>query len=199
MELSRFPWGWPLAVGFLYGGLCFVGLVVSQIVVTEVTARPHPARERWQQLFWAFPAGLMGGLVAPACAYRIAGWARDGSDYVQWVMWGPALLLASAMLVVTLHVGLAGRSLSQEIQEWWLRLGAWLSIYGSAVQALFGIAIYGPLLVYWLNDLWLNGGLTLAWLVTTLAGVLTGKSPATGGEAPIRWPSGSPASRPSCS
>ena len=105
-----------------------------------------------------------------------------------FVAWSPILVILILTLVVVFHIGLMGKSLTDEMREWWSRLGAWLSIYSTVWGGLWGLAIFGPLVVLFLiatleNSVgaWIaGGGLSLAWVFSTLAGIIGGKSERTG-------------------
>ncbi len=93
----------------------------------------------------------------------------------------PFLLLLVFSLTVVIHLGLAGRLLDYQVHEWWARYGAWIlevTIWGGGV---FAVAAYGPAILAWAGEkLSAAGG--VAWLLTTLWGVLKGASSSTSGE-----------------
>ena len=75
------------------------------------------------------------------------------------------------------------RDSTEAVREWWSRLGAWLSIYGFAWLVLAVAAVYGPLWAAMLLDseTWRESAVG-GWIVTTVAGLLAGKSGSTAGK-----------------
>ncbi len=178
---------WMLAVGVLYIALCAIGWLFGQW--RQKTGQAFKlSRRDFDQLIWAFPAGAVGGLLAYGMAQWMGNWTlRSGANHVLIVTWGPPLMVLLALVIVTLHVGFIGHLLKSEMHEWWLRLGGWLLIYTFASIMLFVVALYGPLLIYHLESAWARSGLTLTWVLTTIAGVLAGKSPITGPKDCNSW------------
>ena len=129
---------------------------------------------------------LISALAGGALLWVIA---RDAQDYwplYSWhvTSWGVPVMVAVFSLVIILNLGLLGGDFPDERREWWSRLGAWLFIYSIAWAGLFAVALYGPLLVVWLIDKYVVGaGASLAWIGSTIAGVVTGKSASTGKSA----------------
>jgi hypothetical protein len=98
--------------------------------------------------------------------------------------WGPPAIVLLLALGVTLQIGLLGLAMELSAREWLARLRAWSVIYSFAWIVLVGGSIYGPwlLLVLAKTHPWTEFGLTTAWLVTTVAGVLSGKSANSSGK-----------------
>jgi hypothetical protein len=144
-----------------------------------------------KNLLWAIPAGLVGGLLLKVIVAVFGTWrlASGEPNYFLIVSFGPSLMLLLAAVVVSLHVGFTGRLLDTENHEWWLRLSAWLMIYTVAWLALFGAALLLPFLFYKLEAMgslwWQSGG--VAWLMSTIAGVLAGRSQTTGHKGAVSW------------
>ena len=102
-----------------------------------------------------------------------------------WTVWGVPILLSVFGISSILLIGLVGRQLAEEDREWWSRLGAWL-IAGAVGWLVLSVAsIYGPFMIILAHG-WIKG-LSLAWVVSTVSGVLLGKSKATGGQGTNRW------------
>jgi hypothetical protein len=80
---------------------------------------------------------------------------------------------------VLFHIGLMGRDFSIAQHEWWARLGAPLIATMAAWLGVFGIAVFGPPALDNLS-VYLSATLTSGWLASTIAGILAGKSSATG-------------------
>lgn len=88
-------------------------------------------------------------------------------------------LVALLSVVITLSVGLLGRILKNESLESLGRLGSIFNLGATGWLIVSAIAIYGPFAVYRLG-LWVHT-LTAGWIVSTAAGLLTGRSLSSGG------------------
>ena len=108
------------------------------------------------------------------------------------VAWGPPIMIALFSLTAVLHLGLMGINFPDSSREWWSRLGAWLCIYMLGWASLAAVVIYGPLVLalaaHSLFGARALTGASLAWVATTVAGLLSGKSASTNGETNgSRW------------
>ena len=94
-------------------------------------------------------------------------------------------LLGVFGLAVVFVIGVSGRQFEEDSREWWSRLGGVL--FGIAVGWLVvaGLAIYSPPWVMRLTRL--AQGLSIAWLVTTVAGVRTAMSGGSGKPGSVGW------------
>lgn len=100
----------------------------------------------------------------------------DGAAVISLVS-GPPLILLALLLAGCVHVGLAGRSFSDDRREWISRVGGWLMVWMLVCWAVAAIALLSP---YAIGGLWAKSTLGAGWLATTLFGVLGGKSSASG-------------------
>jgi hypothetical protein len=130
------------------------------------------ARFLWQVL-WTLPAGAVGGVFFY--------WLRKGAEHLPDVggmayatTFGAPLVLMSFSLVVTLHIGLMKRLNTEQDREWWARLGGFVLLAALAWLAAFAVTLYAWPLVKWLEGLAVAGG--LAWVVSSIGGVMLGKS-----------------------
>jgi hypothetical protein len=101
------------------------------------------------------------------------------------VAWGTPALISLAMLVLTLHIGLLGKNLPDELREWWSRLGAWLLIYTLGWVAVFVTAFYAAPFFEYVNRFlygYVLKTVSFAWLGSTLWGVYSARSATTGPE-----------------
>lgn len=203
-------WEWILVLGILYVILGVVGTGFGRIWAGSKggsnAAEPDSLGETpkfskkkswflrklaFKNLFWAFWAGAIGGLLLYAIAGWIGTWRLQSGEPNDLLIltFGPPLLLLLAATVVTLHIGFTGRLLKSEIQEWWLRLSAWLMIYTLGWVALFVAALYAPFLFDKLGRL--NSTLQTSgffgWVVTTAMGVIAGKNPKSGETGSASW------------
>ena len=102
-----------------------------------------------------------------------------------WTVWSVPVLLTVFGLSAVLLIGLVGRAFEEDEREWWSRLGAWLIAGGVGWFVICAAAIYGPFVIM-LTEGWLKS-LSLAWVVSTVGGVVLGKSKATGGLHSSKW------------
>ncbi|MET0917391.1 MAG: hypothetical protein ABWY07_03070, partial [Burkholderiales bacterium] len=139
-------------------------------------------------LVWALIAGAVGGLImfgfthlldalTPADDPRVGKWFAAGV--------GAVVIVQAVSLIVALHVGLMGRRYTEQAREWWSRLGGTAISYAIAWITVFVIGIYAPPLVS-LAGSWTSGGAVSAWVASTLAGVLLGRSQVTDGGSQTR-------------
>ena len=101
---------------------------------------------------------------------------------VNLVAFGMPVALSIFGITMILLVGLLGRAYSDRSREWWSRMGGWTVIFTIGWVVLFAICLYGPPFVTWINhevSTWVSSTITLSWLLTTIAGVVYGKSAAS--------------------
>jgi hypothetical protein len=135
-------------------------------------------------LMTALGSGLAAFGLMQAARTIFGLWREGPSAGWHLVVWGGPFLLFLMTTVAVVQIGLLGRWLPDDRREWWSRLGAWLAILMTGCIALACISIYGPL---WMAQLFVSApgwskGVTLGWIVTTLAGVLSGRSARSGGQ-----------------
>ena len=139
-------------------------------------------RFAWQ-VPWTLLSGALGGVLFYLLAQgaeKLNGWG----GIVYAVAFGTPLVLLSFSVVVTLNIGLMKRLFSENDREWWARLGGFILLAALAWTAGFAVTLFSAPLVKWLAGLALAGG--LAWVATSIGGVLLGKSTATGANG-SRW------------
>jgi hypothetical protein len=144
-----------------------------------------PYRRSPVMLIWLFIALAVG--VGLLCLIREMLLDNHGSVALvwHWTVWGVPILLGVFGLASILLIGLVGREFAEEEREWWSRLGAWLLAGAAGWFALCAASIYGPYAIL-LAQGWIKG-LSLAWVVSTVGGVLLGQSKATGGQGTNKW------------
>jgi hypothetical protein len=131
----------------------------------------------------SIPASIVMCLLLATTVYLLSNWVsftNIGSRLLAFA-WAPPLVLFAFSLAIITLIGIQGRGSYESIREWWSRFAAWLAIYGFAWMLIVTIAFYGPL---WSERLYYDGSwktLGTGWIGTTLAGLLAGKSSATGG------------------
>jgi len=126
---------------------------------------------------------LAAGLLAAACVGVIDHADLSVTDAASWMTFGPPLVIAIVSLSAVLNLGLMGRFVSEEVREWWARLGAWLMIASLGWMALCLVTFFGPLLLDSAGRR-INAAAALTWLGTTGLGLWAGRSATTSGGAP---------------
>jgi hypothetical protein len=116
-----------------------------------------------------FLAGALDGVLLCEMGQFVRGLSLGAA-----VVWGPPLGIGIVMLVLVVFIGLMGNLYSDEIHEWWSRLGAWLLIYALAWIGVFGIALYSPPVLNWLAEIAIALG--FGWVVSTIGGIFAAKS-----------------------
>lgn len=140
---------------------------------------------------WA-PAVAALTFHALLCAIMLVlrAWAADpGAGAWKAFVWGPPLVATAFVLTIIVLIGLMGRESTDEVREWWSRLGAWLGIYSSAWMVLAVAAVYGPFLVDWATTQhsWMSMSAGGGWLGTVVAGLFAGNSESTDGSSKKSW------------
>ncbi|HVO82030.1 MAG TPA: hypothetical protein VMT28_14945 [Terriglobales bacterium] len=137
----------------------------------------------------AATGGLLGYLFLPYAKILIPPGSPPGTTYDLWrvLTFGTAGFVGIMLLTGVLHIGLMGRSMLDAHREWWGRLGGWMLIYSIAWLSLFLLAVYVPVGLARLWDISFQRKYTfttgtLVWILSTLYGVLFGKSATTTGE-----------------
>jgi hypothetical protein len=158
--------------------------------------QPSSKQKATKAALWIFVCSLLasaaGGtlLILAAKATKWLGWFdADNHAVTAAGMWkvltfGPPVMVLVLTLMVTVHIGLLGVNFPDMRREWWSRLGAWMLIYSAAWLAICLLSLWSPLWVRSLTErVVAAGGAT--WILTTLAGVLTGRSAKTLPGTPI--------------
>ncbi|MDN7180731.1 hypothetical protein M0D69_22575 [Caballeronia sp. SEWSISQ10-4 2] len=145
----------------------------------------------WTRFFKRFAiigAGVVAGGIGGAllwCVHAateamVKGGSWDGTLWFA-VSIAPFLILGALSLIIVLHLGLVGRIFEYEVQEWWARYGGWLIALTVFVGGTFTAGVYGAALVEY-GGAWLKHAGGVAWLATSLWGVVKGASSKTSGE-----------------
>jgi Patatin-like phospholipase len=156
------------------------------------TPRPVPVRRRlWNLLVTSLGAAGAGALAGCLYAFLSEGWWCWNDPKALTI--GAPLVLGIFLLAGALHIGLMGTVFHDSAREWWGRLGGWLLLLGIVWTAIFWVALYFPDFIQ--NDKLVSAArkaiaaryLTPAWILTTLASVLAGKSTASGEPGKQTW------------
>jgi len=162
----------------------FISLGISALLGLLLGLYMMPAKKGLVEA----PARLL--LCVATAAFGVAGieqfiyWICTGNnkDSILIPMMGPQLITLLYGMLVSMVIGLTGRRQPDELREWWSRVGAWMGIFGLAGLVLSGLAIVGPVLLFFLrSQLSLAIATGSIWAIATAAGVLLGKGPETAG------------------
>ncbi len=126
----------------------------------------------------AATSALLLGLVLP---FALEIELEQAFQRMSLIVLGPPGVLLALLLGVTLGIGLAGRQLREAAREWWSRVGGILLTMLLGWLALDGVALLGGYALIYVGE-WVSAMGGILWLVTTIAGVVLGRSSATGNE-----------------
>lgn len=102
-------------------------------------------------------------------------------DLWAYIVFGPAAVLLALAIGMVCLVGLIGTVMPDAGREWLGRLRGWSVIYAGIWLVLFAASIYGPWLLY-KAGIWAASSAGSVWLLTTIGGLITGKSAGTSGQ-----------------
>lgn len=164
---------WVLAGAVIYTLPWALGAAVSLFF-------PASGRFRWDYVvLWA---PLAGALMAWMCygysvvAVQVAVSHWEASSWLITAFGVPVLLSIIAFGLV-LHIGLVSRGFSEDVREWWGRLGGWATLVMLAWGMGFAVVIYAPAAVGWAGE-WM-AAFSIGWIATTVLGVLLGRAAST--------------------
>jgi len=109
-------------------------------------------------------------------------WNNEQSWLWYALTFGVPLVIAVYLAIGTMLIGLMGRQLPDESREWWSRLGGWLVICTVLWTGLCTLAFFSLPVIAKGTTL-----ISLGWIISTISGVLLGKSPVTGGQGSKKW------------
>jgi hypothetical protein len=187
-----------LALTITLGG----GAPLSFLKSHQGTSQYNSVREFWKEKPKCFPhlklvvvllALFVAGIFAAVCgaAWIVSSivviaklWARTGPSW-WWrtvLVLLPPLILTGPLLTMLFLVGLIGRTFQDARREWLSRLAAWMGLYilGWILFSGFSLFGHGIVLLLWHK---LTAGLPVlvAWLTTSVGGLLAAKSSKTSG------------------
>lgn len=168
--------GW---IPFVALGIAAINAVMQAVVV--IISQPVLIRY-WYRLVYRFVFVFIAVAVGCALIWALAEQFSNLSDNARTVL-GVPLLLGATTLGGILYIGLMGQDYRTSTREWWGRVGAWIMIYGLGYLVIFAISIYGAACLNWINGhvaSWINKALASGWILTTIGGLLAGKSADTG-------------------
>ena len=178
---ARFPadvWSWwncALVAGIVVGVLLVAVRLGLAWFEPRRVSRQGKDPKRPSRRFYFFIGEEALSLGVASALGGIGAWALYrlflGRTLWEVTVWGTPTLIGLSMLVLTLHIGLLGRDMPDELREWWSRLGAWLLIYSLLWMALFGTAFYAAAFFDFGSGLTLSAG----WLASTIWGVFAAR------------------------
>jgi hypothetical protein len=160
----------------------------------ELTSAVQPQKRR--SIVVLLGSGFIAGCVGGVLLMIVTAWVGSFSnDEPRYVILGVPLITFVMTLVATLHIGLTGHGFSEETREWWSRLGAYVALVMLTMTAFFLLALYGIGFLDWLRNFggdqllpWVKGGILSGWVLTTIAGIVAGRSSTTGEPGSSSWP-----------
>ncbi|NNG15938.1 MAG: hypothetical protein HKM89_05595 [Gemmatimonadales bacterium] len=208
--LSVVLW-WLGTRGFIDRGPWIVGAIVANAgiwayawLLGKLLLKEKAVHDREVNTAKAFLATVMAGAVSGAVGglllNAIARWmasptsVRDATaavavpDKATVVLAMPLVALAIGLTEV-LHLGLIGRRFPEELREWWSRAGGAVMKWTLVITAVTAVTLFGLDVIVEIEERapdWINEALTSGWLITTITGVLAGKSAASSGGSPNR-------------
>lgn len=111
--------------------------------------------------------------------------AADSVRFWHATAWALPAAITAYGLASVLFIGIVGRTFAEETREWWARLGGWLIGILIAWIVVVGSAVYGPYLIGQIHN-WM-AELGVAWIVSTAAGVIAGRSRLSAGTNAKPW------------
>jgi len=185
-DLHDWRFRWFVLAGVL---IYTLGHVTGWLISAAKYGRKSKGVPAFRNILWAIPCGVLAGIAVHGLKHIANIWTENPTGG-KWeaVSWGPPLFVLAFLLVGTLHIGMAKFALRIESYEWWARLGGWLMLCGLFWAALFGLAIFIPLLMFKLSGyvsgplLWAKRTAIVGWIVHSGAGAKFGWSSKTSGK-----------------
>lgn len=172
--------------------LAFSVIAGNRTVHDGSDARPPLVRHGLRFTLATIGASALAGLAVIATRHVFLYW-QGVIGFWHVLILGPSCVLAAVTLTGIVHIGLAGPALSDLQREIWARVGGRAAaFFALGVGLLFGVSIYGPLLLRYglrVAGLWsaATGWAGIAgWIVTTGAGLIAAYGQRTNGHAKSR-------------
>lgn len=171
-------WRWLLLAG-AYGVGTSAGWWTAAYRLRGRVPETDPGKLWLIRPVWALVAGVgLGGIVLLWAWLVRSAWG-DLASPLPAVALGPLVILGTILLTVTVHLGLTGRGLREAGRELWSSHGAHQMRFGVGWLVFGSSSLFGPL-VLMLASNWVAALGGIAWVLTTVAGVLAGSSTSTG-------------------
>ena len=166
----------------------------SQRPITAGTAPRKVALNAGQSLWTLIAAVGAGALAGSLYALVSNKLIHQGTwEATEALTAGVPLVVGIFLLTGVLQIGLMGTAFPEAKREWWGRLGGWLLLWALIWIVIFWVSLYFPGFIQ--NNTLVKAAwkalaakyLTPAWILTTLMGVLAGKSAASGRPGRQTW------------
>lgn len=145
----------------------------------EISAAPEEDCTLLKIIVFAIFSGALFGLLLLVVAYQVTKISSSSPiNLWQAVAFFPPLLILGLSFIVTVHIGMAQRSFTEEEREWLARLGG-LVLFAAAAWVLpFVLILYATPFVDWLA----GGGIAalVTWAAGSGAGAWLARGPSTG-------------------
>ncbi len=190
LYVKTFSSGWRGALSLLVILLAATVLVAlfweAALKIAKVVREPGD-RPTWRWRLLGLVVGLGVGLGALLLLLLIldALGSNLGSGIWHTTVLGVPGLLAVFGLGAVFVVGTSGRQFEEDSREWWSRLGGILFGVAGVWTAVAAAAIYGPWAA--ITFAGVAKGVSIAWLITSLAGVRAANSAASGNPEAKSW------------
>lgn len=177
---SHCRWHWCIGGVIVFSITWSLAALRDISTTTSKTPFWNSAKTRYISIGFSIISGVVGGLLLWVLADKLLqNWPpSDGAAIWHVVSFSTPLVVIIFLLVVTLQLGLMGILAPDPRREWWGRLGGWLLIMSIVWAAAFALSIYSPLAVMWSRKF--VTGASVLWAISTLTGVLGGKSAKSG-------------------
>lgn len=173
-------WAMPVDTAMVGGVVVYGGLFLIWAAAWS-TRRGLPAAGGIWAVIFHLAAACLAGAAGGFLVWTYGRFAAEyGVGHPYWFGAGPGacLLLIIVSAVLTLHLGLAKRRFSEEAREWFGRVGGLALGLGIAWLVLVAIVAVVPAALDY-GGSWLIYGGGLAWLASSIGGVVLGGSPLT--------------------
>ena len=163
----------------------FVGL--AELIYVDSAAhrlKRHGGCEGRFSILSQFFAPFWSGLISGAGLYLVMAFLRQWLSEPAYVApffatFGVPLVMLAIGVGSALEVGLVGGYDEEDMREWRASLGARFLMIAVAWTLIFGLSLYGPLVI-WLTNKTMAALLATGWITTSALGALAGRSSKTG-------------------
>jgi hypothetical protein len=181
------PWRWTITGLAAFGAVWLIGEVFNLPELGKMKSQWNSVPLAIASFISSLISGAAGGwLVWVLTKHIFAHWLASPARVWNIVGFGTPLVILIFLVVGALQIGLTGVYFPDPRREWWGRLGAFLMVISIGWAAAFALAAYSPLGLVWLRG-YAAKTLTVGWIVSTLTGVLGGKSGSTGAPGSRSW------------
>jgi hypothetical protein len=175
-------WKWSLVTAAVFSIALLLGRCPSGFYILKRKEK-QKILEHCKIIGGEFLAALISGLFSGPLFYLAAShmqkWSREMAGLWHVAVWGYIIVLLIFGISTIAYTGVAGRSQAEDLREWTFRLWALVAKYTVAIGALLILGIYGPWVILTAKSptmKYVGSFLTIGWIITTIGGVLTGKS-----------------------